>query len=80
MIIRKNADGTLACNWGEPELVENTFAQGCKIGADTVSLVTVASSIVELTRTGPDTLTGRFEAPGWSNVASKAQAQLKRVR
>jgi hypothetical protein len=80
MIIRYNASGALACNWAEPEFVTVTAAKNCRIGANTVSLVTVAGSTVDLARTAPDILTGRFQAPGWDNVASKAQAQLKRLR
>lgn len=76
LIVRKNADGTSTCNWAEPEHVQKTPARSCRIGTDTVSLVTVASSIVELTRSGPDDLTGRFQATGWA----RAQAHLQRAR
>ena len=80
LIVRKSPDGTVACNWSEPQFVSGIAAQSCKIDGDTISLVTGSSTIVELKRSGPDSLVGTFRNQDWDRNNFHAQVSMKRSR
>jgi hypothetical protein len=76
LVIRRSADGVVTCNWAEPEHVLKTPAYDCKIEGNSISLVTTASSVVELRRSGSDTIAGTFR--NVNQPRSLTQVSMKR--
>jgi hypothetical protein len=78
MIVRKNTEGGLVCFWNFPDQVEHTPTQSCTIGKDTISLVTIAGSVVDLSRSGIDGLSGTFRNQEWDSQGFRTQVFMKR--
>ena len=64
MFVNRNSRGGLTCRWAEPVVAELTFALSCSLSGDTLKLVTIAKSEVEMKRHGPMGLNGTFKALG----------------
>jgi hypothetical protein len=85
LIVQKDAAGAVTCLWfisDDPK--SRQWTKGCKIGPNGISLETSAASVVEMSRSGQDTLQGRF-VPAGPVAASGAgiggsQVHLNRVQ
>jgi len=61
---------------GEPQWAARTPMKSCMIGTDTISMVTYASSAIELSRSGTDGLVGTFIV----SAANRTKVILNRSR
>jgi hypothetical protein len=76
LIIQRNANGILVCSFAEPQWAARTPMKSCMIGTDTISMVTYASSAIELSRSGTDGLVGTFIV----SAANRTKVFLNRSR
>lgn len=58
LIVTRGADGTVMCGYSEPQWAARTPMKSCLIGAHTISMINYSNNTIELSRTGPNTLTG----------------------
>ncbi len=78
LIIAKTGAG-LICRWSFSETVTQELTRRCRIGANSISLVTLANTDVELTRSGENSLTGTFvDADNISAYYGKTKVFLTR--
>jgi hypothetical protein len=83
LIVRKDASGAVTCLWfisNDPK--SRRWTKNCRIGPNGISLETSAASVVEMTRSGPNALQGRFvpAAPQARFTGSGSQVHLNRVQ
>jgi hypothetical protein len=80
MLISRDNGGTFICRFGRDLSHERSYTKRCKIGASTISLVSSSDTLIELTRTGADSLVGTFRGTMDHNSYSQTKctcAELK---
>ena len=84
LIVQKADTGAVTCLWFISNNAKSTqWTNRCKVGPKDITLETSAAASVELWRTGPDTLQGRFVSggpPRSSGMWGAQQLHLNRVR